>query len=404
MDLEEISNRILKEMTVDETMVIAFESMISVSDKLNLKRVLGEEPKLSVCLKFYTKDQLFYLAELNGVKVQKSWKKSKMVDAIESAIIETLDERLSLLNNRQFELLQKLFNAQIVHGSKDQFEFFITTSPILTYLGLYYSKVFIGEDIAVASALPFELGQLLEKRTPSNKVKKDTLTKMKKLETVMNAGVHLYGVVDKERVQELWGILFPKLSLNETFLDRYLPILAIKKNYYFVHTDTFLIGHSILMGPEDVEETYAIKKLKMGNKFYEPSKKEVEYYSKHQFDRRSLHYRRLKQLIYKNSPDPEIVMDALEIHMKVDNKLSEVMDELAEEELIYFESEKDVEKFADTYMNLNNTTRKWMNEGYTPIELRTIDGAVGSNWEQPFIPFADDKSTNNIIPFDSNER
>src|SRR5699024_319039 len=72
------------------------EGVSATLDKYEIKK-LPKEMTLSSFLAGYTKEKLFTLADDNGIEITKSWKKAYLVEYIHDEIMETIEERLLIL-------------------------------------------------------------------------------------------------------------------------------------------------------------------------------------------------------------------------------------------------------------------------------------------------------------------
>lgn len=331
------------------------------------------EPKASDLyglLEAYTKDQLLDLCDLNRVDIRKSWTKAEIINKLERHILDTLPERLLLLEDFQLDLLiQYAENGHAFESKAEEMLFMMAILPQAVKMGLLFVR---NEKDHFEKYVPLELVEMIDRL---EQLQRDTeiqarLEFPKRLREILQASINLYGVFKLSRLINLWEIKYPKDELSREFLNQFnqhLPLLMIQNDCRWVG--------SLIVSPNfetDMEAVnlYTEIQAKMGMDFYQPTAKEISYYSKHPVDRRSTHYKRLKRLVNRLSENPEYVMGALETNLMFGHPLSAVMNELSEQDLLIFDSQRQVEQFAEHYIYLHNHTRLWENAGYMPVERR----------------------------------
>lgn len=327
---------------------------------------LKKEPKsesLAAHLDVYTKDSLLQLAEENSVDVYKSWNKAKLIDAIQADILDTLEERLLLLGKEKIESIQQIDNGEL----EDEMSFYITVFPLAIRLGLLYAND-EGEQVTtyVPAEIKAKIQAVIENYTTIAEQHAETIEKWAILETVLTAAVHLYGSFTMERIFALLEIYAPDADLKE-FAKLYIPLLVINNVYYNV--DGEIIASPRFVSEEHVRDTHHYIADKMDGDYFKPSKEEIEYYAEHSFDRESALYTRMEQIVSKNSDQPGLAMDLIEMNIVMGEPLQSLMDEFNENDLMTFANENAVMDFAHLYQQLNNTTRLWDNAGYKPSDM-----------------------------------
>ena len=120
---------------------------------------LKKEPageSISEHLTVYTKDSLLLLAAEYGMNVYKSWNKAKLVEHIQTDILESLEQRLLMLGRSSLELIEKMDNEDQSNGEigEDEVMFYLSLYPIVLRLGFIYSKL---EDNEVKNFIPIEV-------------------------------------------------------------------------------------------------------------------------------------------------------------------------------------------------------------------------------------------------------
>ena len=379
-------------------------------EKYELKK-MPTENTLHACLENYTKEKLFNLAYDNGIEIKKSWKKAKLVEYIYNELMDTMEERLLLLGEKNIKPLQDLKNHKFASDNfvDEENNFYLEVYKKAVRMGLLYSLNNEGEFI---SLMPAEVEKaLMEVSTNMNQMKKEYQSEMtiwNQLEEVIVAGVHLYGTVSSSRILKLWEIRYPDPECTtEGIVDftrtisKIIPLLAIRNDYYFV--DRYIIGSDQFASDEDAANYYYSVHNKMNVDYYEPTKEDIQYYAKHSFDRRTPVYKRLKQFVSRNTKQVDLVMDLVEFNIQMDYSSSDLVEEISASNLLQFDTDRQVGQFLSLYTQLNNNTRLWDNAGYTPSELfkpkRTeVDWINESN---PYDLAEEKNAQENIIPMRS---
>ena len=345
----------------DKAMIIADVVSESVAD-YSLKKEPASD-SLADHLDVYTKDSLLQLAEENGVDVYKSWNKAKLVEHIQAAILNTLEERLLLLGKQKLTFLQQMENGELA----DELSFYISVFPLAIRLGLLFANdegdqvtTFVPAEVkAEMAAVLTDYSAIVEKHA-------EAIEKWEILETVLTAAVHLYGSFTIERIFELLEIYNPEAEMKD-FTTKYIPLLVIQNVYYYV--DGEIIASPRFVSDDHIRDNYKYVADKMDGDFFKPTKEEIDYFAEHSFDYESDLYKRLEQLVSKASKQNVLAMDLIEMNITMGEPLSSLMDEINEHELVNFNNENEVMDFAHLYQQLNNTSRLWDNAGYTPAEM-----------------------------------
>ena len=381
----------------EEKTAVITDVIEAILSEYSLKSAPKDET-LASYLDAYTKDTLLKLSEENAVDVRKSWNKPKIIDALEENFLETIDERVLLMGERNLQLIQKMAAGDMEQEDipMDELEFYVVVYPLAIQLGILYANE---DEEQVTSFVPEEFVEKIDEATKDFKAFQEkhteTLQKLKLLEKFMTAGVNMYGVMPYKRVWELYEIYTENDSTDETFkLEveslKYLPILAFKKGLHNINGE--LIAKNEYVSHDHVMNTYKYILDNFEDDYYEPTKNEIDYYSEHTFDRRTLHYKRMNHLIYKVSSTPNYAMDVLETGILLGEPLAAIMDMFKEKDLVNFTSEAELKDFVNLYQQLNNISRLWDNAGYRPNELAKMNQVDG------FEPIDISELPENVIP------
>lgn len=386
-----------RNLTKEEKTAVITDVMEAILSEYSLKSAPKDET-LASYLDAYTKDTLLKLSEENAVDVRKSWNKPKIIDALEENFLETIDERVLLMGERNLQLIQKMIAGELEQGYllMDELEFYVVVYPLAIQLGMLYANE--NED-QVTSFVPEEFVEKIDEATNDFKTFQekhaDILQKIALLEKLMTAGVNMYGVMPYTRVWELYKIYTENDSTDETVkLEvenmKYLPILAFKNGLHNINGE--LIAKNEYVSHDHVMDTYEYITEKFEDDYYEPTKDEIDYYSKHTFDRRTWHYNRMTHLVKVISSTPNYAMNVLETGILIGEPLAAIMDMFKEKDLVSFASEEELKDFINLYQQLNNISRLWNNAGYRPNELAKMNQVDG------FEPIDISKLPENVIP------
>ena len=106
--------------------------------------------------------------------------------------------------------------------------------------------------------------------------------------------------------------------------------------------------------------------------FYIPAADEVLDLAKNGYPSQSEDYRKMREFflleLNVDAQIAEVLLCLMYREISMDGELSDAMEHL-ETQGITFASEKQVKKFANLYMNMNNRTRKFLLRGHTPEEV-----------------------------------
>ena len=381
----------------EEKTAVITDVIEAILSEYSLKSAPKDET-LASYLDAYTKETLLKLSEENAVDVRKSWNKPKIIDALEENFLETIDERVLLMGERNIQLIKKMAAGELEYEYilMDELEFYVVVYPLAIQLGILYANE---NEKQVTSFVPEEFVEKIDEATKDFKAFQEkhteTLQKLKLLEKFMTAGVNMYGVMPYKRVWELYEIYTENDSTDETFkLEvesmKYLPILAFKKGLHNINGE--LIAKNEYVSHDHVTNTYKYILDNFEDDYYEPTKNEIDYYSEHTFDRRTLHYKRMNRLIHKVSSTPNYAMDVLETGILLGEPLAAIMDMFKEKDLVNFTSEEELKDFVNLYQQLNNISRLWDNAGYRPNELAKMNQVDG------FEPIDISELPENVIP------
>lgn len=135
---------------------------------------LSKQPQsndLKTLLDAYTKAVLFRLADIDGLDYRKSWLKARLVDVVYEHLMDTMDERVLSMSDKEVELVGKYLAGELDFSGEDadSVKFFELVFPRLVSLGVFFFRPSNdGQDIFVAEKFveKFESVEALREESP----------------------------------------------------------------------------------------------------------------------------------------------------------------------------------------------------------------------------------------------
>lgn len=345
----------------------------------------------------YRKKSLLDLAYYNFIDLKKSWTKSKMVDTLTEHFTETLTGRLLALDGEQLDLLKQFVESDpAIRNEQSRVHqlFFIRMFPAAVKLGLLFPNQ---KDNKLGIEMPEELPEALN---DFNNSENDELNYfIRDLDLALKAGIHLYGILSYSKIVDLYRILHPEMDLSNASLSKifyYTSTLAIAHSYF---QPTVMTIASDRFDSEFHAEMFMEALNHDHKEDYKPSKDELLFYAKHTFDRRSAEYKQLSKILRKITDDYDIAISIIETHLLLGSRMSILMEELSEDDTVVFNSEKEVGKFVQSYIDLQKKIRLWRNAGNTFQDLKkaTPYSVLNPHNEQTMLD--ETPLPSNVIPF-----
>lgn len=358
----------------DETMI----DIDCVVEELNLHNY----PRwfdLKAMLNCHTKDKLLHLSDFLGypedLGKSKSIKKAEVVNIIYTFLMDTLEARVLALSKGDFyefyEFVRTSKSAILDTKDKNNAYLLTTLLPKLIQLGLVYVKAVNGY---LRVYIPEEVIEALRNYKEIKRKNSSYLSQLAHMRTYVNAATNLYGIVTPD-IFFYW--VRKKIAIKAPFetkhkLDDWLitlisiTVLAEKHYYYgeaifasnkFVNTIEVAMFANMLPDPPTIQP-------------YMPSENEIKRFSISTFDRNSFIYRRFTKELRKVAVDYNLVLAQFQIELMKNTPIPDLLDVLADAQLIVFESEEQIEAFVSSVIDLSNETRKWLNFGHKPTELQ----------------------------------
>lgn len=185
--------------------------------------------------------------------------------------------------------------------------------------------------------------------------------------------VHLYGIVHKEKVMEIYNAQnSEKIDLNTLNNVMREDVEVLEENFAFIEGDYFV--HESIAIFDDINEVLAER---IGKPHYIPSKKELLKYKDELYFEKTKHYLALLRYVTKEltdgSKDEAIdICEEIQYICQDDFLPSEIFD-LFNRVGIIIKSKEQIDQLIQLVMDLANNTRLWANNGHTPNEIRSME-------------------------------
>lgn len=359
---------------IDQTMAaedlkIAKRKAVKSSPKYTLLEML-EERGIS---------KLKEMASAHRVGRYSAMKKEQLVDILRELLVEPdrVQAIMYLVAEEEMALLVQLSKTkQLVCDAYTCI--LLNRCACMGFLQVYYTE---NEFIAV---MPPEIQKLVKRaNTPNFRIKKARSSLIIKYVYVC---VNLYGFISYEEFVALFN------SQNEipTDFEEVFAVLMldrINSGSYCLSTDYIV---SAFFELDDFESLEFMMEETQGKPRYIPPQEQLLKYSDDFYYPQTEQTRKMEtylQSICKTSVQAKNLLDEMCFQATAGMGAREVMEVVNEADVV-FRAENDVQEFSDILMDLINHTRKWVNKGYTPLELRRL-------YEKK--PVKSRKS--NIIPF-----
>lgn len=184
---------------------------------------------------------------------------------------------------------------------------------------------------------------------------------------------HLYGIVHKEKVIEIYNEQ-NRDSVTVAHIDRVMREDAeqLAKGFAFIEGNYFV--HETIMIFDDLDK---VLRERIGKPFYVPEKNELLKYKDSFYFEKNKYYRELYRFVLKNLTDGNReratdICEDIQLTCQDDFLPSDVF-EVFNRLKVTFEDEAQVRETLDLVMELSNHTRLWANNGYTPTELFNME-------------------------------
>lgn len=346
---------------------------------LSIKKKKKED--LSDCLMCYSKDKLIEISHINEMPGSRTGQsKDMLVTELAKKVEENFHWKTAYLTKKQ---LQTLMDKNVTENEKLSLEDVVELEHLFPLIDLGWLFLFKDLD-GYALVLPTPLREaLLATSTDENASLR--IAHIHKMQDVLSAMMHMYGVFDLSFFVTVWNLHFP----NETVSKKETEIFFLLTNELEDEVGILgdLVFHPDHFEEEDAEEFWHYL---MPHDRYVPSKQDLIYYQQQFFDTRTAHYRKLRLFLEKivSKEELPLIEENIWTHVKFDQEPGDLLDVFGDIIPGFLSSEKDIRTFLTLYIDLLNHARKWTTLGYTPDEM--MRQKQGSK-----------QAKGNIIPFPS---
>lgn len=323
-------------------------------------------------LQQYNKKELEELAGIYGFKGAYKLKKSELIEALTEFIPLNMESVLVMLELDELQKLEELIvRDKPVHNTELDLAYYN-----LLDLGLI-ELIEMKKDSKLIILPPIKVGY----KKLDHAVIKAQAKENSRVRTHIMGLLNLYGVVEISWVCELYQ-RYHKVQLNENEI------------IYFMSKDRALSSRSQSIGNYIAHETiytaakdnfYHFIQLTKDKDYYVPECSYIKLMSDEFYYDNTLQVQKIKSYLKKNfSQDEEVIEEAVltaVMFAKIDcddssNIISLILEEWRDIGIV----PRDLVQANAVLMhivNVMNTTRKWINKGYTSIEL-SLENTVGA--------------------------
>lgn len=316
-----------------------------------------------------TKDELKELVKLYGLKGVSKLNKDALCDELMPIILGEAVNLIALFDEMQFRYTEELVaKGQVIECANPRGIY-----GFLENLGLAaISKegtVTLADEVRTEYKKYFDTAESDRELSPKYllyaKLRKYTL-----------AAVHLYGMIEFDAFKSLYE-RYEGEALDEKAYFEWLAVDAYLVRPYD-YMDGYLVAECLYMFEK--EGFNELLKNTEGKVYYEPSKEEFMRYSDEDYYEQNLHIERLKthiKTVYKL--DDQTVEEAVFDLCLGQQITTKVGDNTLQQTLSHWnvmgispKSMDEVNKLVGLVIKVMNTTRVWLNRGFTPDEVNGV--------------------------------
>lgn len=180
---------------------------------------------------------------------------------------------------------------------------------------------------------------------------------------------NLYGMVEVKQVEHIF-----KIHNGTEFDLNQLGKRSLENHFVIKWKDVFY--NDALEVEEDYKNHYQVVKKKP---YYEPEKDELLKYLDDEYFECNDQYRDFEKYIGMLVEDKQAVSNIVyDTHLGFidDTDLQFTINHIQALGDFEFESQQDIIQLMDHLMKLQNNTRMWLNNGFTPLELRKVSTKI----------------------------
>ena len=321
--------------------------------------VSAPQTKLKKCLVASKTKMLESIARDNDVYLQHGLTKARIADAIMPVILNKFKRDMEYITISELKFLHKM-------NSENQFK---VDDLIYNEYAIFvnYGYVYIyNYEKHLYPVLPDEIKEMLPS-VLTDKFKQIILFNQK-LFTYIRALLNLYGVFDIQQLMEVWN-LYSNEKISNKNIERFFKNIKYYQKYDFTFYKGVLI--STYFNDENEEEFEALFDAVFQRPYYIPTIEDIEYFSKNEFDQRTIHFKKIQDFIGKKIAKSDNIYEDVVLEIinasvmdQEPNEIFEIMDSYGINLNV-----KEIQEFLPILIDLSNNTRKWILRGYTPEEL-----------------------------------
>lgn len=333
------------------------------------------------CLTTYSKEDMITIADDLRYRVRRSKTKTVIAEDLFKELSLKSQHQLSFQPKENIQLLKELMNGP----KKIDFIPFSLKNPDLFDL-LYFRWVFLFyyED-TYTLVMPNETKEMLQNFIDDLDFKEENKRK-NLLHEYVEAFMNLYGAFETDFFLKVWtqhNKQYP-LELNKLLFELielawFNERLRLTDNLEYIFDNSFLNENDVPVFLSSSSH----------HNYYQPTKADINYFAKHEFDERTAQYKKMSRFFAKKLSSEELIdiMDLIMVYIKLDLDMQNLFGELNSQFSIVFNSAKDIEEFSYLYLNLNNHSRKLSNKGHTPEEELSKNQNTLSSAPNNVVPF-----------------
>jgi len=324
-----------------------------------------------------SKDDIYHVAEVHALEPNDEMSKEELVEKINEVLVQEFEYDCQYLLPHEIFYMMNLFLQSEKNNPTE------INSIFQSILNNYeYEKDEEDGDYLVQMGY-FQTQRIDDHQTwllpyPSIMVSfvsnlrillKKSFENQKMLDYVI-ALANIYGWYPYAQYIHIWN-LYNDNTITDDFADIFLEKMDMKNALIWLE-DEIVINIAV-----SVEEYQILAGTRKDLPWYTPSEEMIEKNKDSLVDEQSEAYKALKAFFtknkgsIKNNREIESLVSQILLEMKFESLPSTVYDILEEYNYV-FKDEQTVTKFLKMYMDLNNTSRKWVLKGATPFEANAF--------------------------------
>lgn len=298
----------------------------------------------------------------------KKYKKQELIKCIYDFLLSDHYINVILMgaSNTQLELVNDLIKGDIINPNEN----FDIAMP-LYFNGIIFVDFLDDDNISLI--LPRELKDILESKIPLIDYKERG--KCMEVYKYAKAIVNLYGVMPIDKTLDIYNHYHPARKMKlENFLDYFIPAQVMQKDI-FMFEDLLYCEHIAFRYEESEEFLVDILIDREGIPFYYPSKEEFEKYEDVDYFEPNVALNKFNKFIQNkviDKKEADALYKGILLMIRSDESFDEIFD-LANDLNLMFTNDDQLQEFVNLLVIISNNSRKWVNAGHTPLDLRKFN-------------------------------